>query len=111
LFFAVYLHNFNKEGHQMEELEKIAIRLKHWAGHNLEHAKAYEEVAEKLTNLGLGDASGAIRQAIELNAKANEEFASALALIESRVGQVSGCCKDHESSHCCSDHDHGHHSH
>jgi len=95
----------------MEELDKIVIRLKHWAGHNLEHAKAYEEVAEKLTNLGLDDASRDVRQAIELNSKANEKFTSALAVIESRVGQVSECCKDHVADHCCSDHDHGHHSH
>jgi hypothetical protein len=95
----------------MEELDKIAIRLKHWAGHNLEHAKAYEEVAEKLTNLGLDDASRDVRQAIELNSKANEKFASALAMIESRLGQVSECCKDHGSGHCCSDHGHSHHSH
>ena len=46
----------------MDELEKIAIRLKHWIGHNLEHIKAYEDVAQRLLDLDLTDASNDIRQ-------------------------------------------------
>ena len=84
----------------MDELEKIAIRLKHWIGHNLEHIKAYEDVAQRLLDLDLTDSSNDIRQAVELNAKANEKFESALSYIESKVGKRVECSGNHENSHC-----------
>lgn len=92
----------------MDDFEKIAIRLKHWIGHNLEHVKSYEEVAEKLLHLGLNDASNDILKAVEFSSKANEKFEAALSLIESKVGKSSECSKSHETEHCSA---HGPHSH
>ncbi len=84
----------------MDEIEKIAIRLKHWIGHNLEHVKAYEDVARKILDLGLAEASDDINQAIELSSRANEKFQSALSFIESSVGKHIECSETHEGGHC-----------
>ncbi|MCL5122957.1 MAG: hypothetical protein M1511_00370 [Deltaproteobacteria bacterium] len=83
----------------MDELEKIAIRLNHWIGHNLEHVKGYEDVALKMADLGLIDASNYVRQAIEFSSKANTNFELALKLIESRVGKRIDCSQTGESHH------------
>jgi len=84
----------------MDEIEKIAIRLKHWIGHNMEHVKSYEDVAGRILDLGMADASNDISQAIEFSSRANEKFQSALSLIESRIGKHLECSETHESGHC-----------
>ncbi|MDA8405383.1 MAG: hypothetical protein M0T73_00775 [Deltaproteobacteria bacterium] len=93
----------------MDELDKIAIRLRHWIGHNLEHIKAYEDVAGKMFDSGMTDASNDIRQAVDLSVKANEKFESALSYIESKVGKHVECSGKHEDGHCGSSH--GPHTH
>ena len=95
----------------MNELEKIAIRLKHWIGHNLEHVKSYEEVAQVLIGLGLEDASLKIRRAVELSSEANQSFQEALSSIESKVGHDSDCHDCGEPRHVDSSegsHEHTH---
>ncbi|MFH0958974.1 MAG: hypothetical protein V1897_09760 [Pseudomonadota bacterium] len=75
----------------MNELEKIAIRLKHWIGHNLEHVKSYEDVAQVLLGLGFKDASMQIQRAVELSSEANQSFQAALNSIESEMEHDSDC--------------------
>jgi hypothetical protein len=104
------------KGHLMNELEKIAIRLKHWTGHNLEHVKSYEEVAEALLGLGLEDASLKIRRAVELSSEANQSFQEALSVIEAKVEHVSdshdcGETRNVHSSNATHEHTHEHGDH
>ncbi|MGC8657472.1 MAG: hypothetical protein ACP5U1_00190 [Desulfomonilaceae bacterium] len=83
----------------MDELGKIAIRLNHWVGHNLEHVKAYEEVALKLAELGMIEASNHVRQAIEFSSKANTNFELALKLVESNAGENIDYSQAEKSHH------------
>jgi len=92
----------------MDDLEKIAIRLRHWIGHNLEHVKSYEEVAAKLLDLGLNDASNNIHKAVEFGSKTNQKFEAALSLIESKAGKLSECSERRETGHSSA---HGPHTH
>lgn len=62
----------------MNETEKCRIRLSHWKEHNVEHVKGYEEVAGKLEELGIPEASAMIRKGISLVEAANIEFENAL---------------------------------
>ncbi len=87
------------KGCLMNELEKIAIRLRHWIGHNLEHVKSYEEVAQTLFGLGLQDESIKIQRAVELSSEANQSFEAALNSIESKVGHDSDCHDSAETRH------------
>lgn len=96
-------------GFEMDELEKMAIRLKHWIGHNLEHVKAYESAEQQMKELGLTDAANNMSQAVDFSSKANEKFESALRAIESKVAKHIEYSGTQESSHC--DTFHGPHGH
>lgn len=97
------------KGFFMNELEKIAIRLKHWIGHNLEHVKSYEEVALALNEMGLGNVSLKVEKAVSLSSEANRSFQAALDSIESALGKAADChpAEDLRQTHA-SNGSHGH---
>ena len=93
----------------MNELEKIAIRLKHWIDHNLEHVKSYEGVAQALKEMGLGDVSLKVEKAVSLSSEANQSFQAALDSIESALGNAVDCHPAENPRQTPSSHDsHGH---
>ena len=84
----------------MDDIQKCAIRLKHWIDHNLDHLKGYEEVAETLETQGVTVAAEQIRKGIRLIEDANAAFGSALAELPEQAEHT------HEHDHGHS-HDHG----
>ena len=44
----------------MDDLEKLKILLPHWMRHNDEHAKTYQDWAEKMSSLGKKELSEAL---------------------------------------------------
>ncbi len=75
----------------MDELQKSAIRLKHWIEHNRDHLKGYREVASALEKESVPDASESIRKGIQLIEQANAMFEAALAALpEGTGGPVEG---------------------
>ena len=62
----------------MDDIQKCAIRLKHWIDHNIDHLKGYEEVAQILENEGVKIAVEEIRKGIRLIEDANAAFGNAL---------------------------------
>jgi hypothetical protein len=88
----------------MDDIQKSAIRLKHWIDHNLDHMKGYEEVAQLLDNSHLSVAADMIRRGTRLIEEANSEFEKAL---ESLVGEDWTAGKSGAGAGCAS-HSHRH---
>ena len=60
--------------------EKLIILLEHMLHHNKHHSEEIGEIAEKAADLGKKDAASLIKEAKELQDKANENLESALDL-------------------------------
>ncbi|MFQ6040878.1 MAG: hypothetical protein ACE5PV_08485 [Candidatus Poribacteria bacterium] len=60
------------------DMKKLEILLKHWVEHNEEHAKEFEEWAEKAKALGNIAVHDDILSAVEKMRKANEYLLKAL---------------------------------
>ncbi len=90
----------------MDELQKAAIRLKHWIDHNEEHLNGYREVADHLAAAGQTDAAACIRRGIEAVQQANREFTHALEHLPESPTDTA-----HEHGHSHHHHDHSDHEH
>ena len=65
----------------MEPLDRTALRMKHWLGHNRQHCEEYEQLAKELEALGKSESAQALREMIKHAQKGNEHLERALAAL------------------------------
>lgn len=65
-----------------DDLAKLRILLPHWIEHNDEHAKSFREWAGKAREMGLGEVTRRIEEAVERMKGCNEALAAALKALE-----------------------------
>ncbi len=93
----------------MDDMQKSKMRLTYWIEHNVDHLRAYEEMASLLDHVGNHEVAATIRKGIELIGSANREFEKALHDLSVLVGDEHGHEHSHSHGH---EHTHGHgHSH
>ena len=78
----------------MKEIDKLRALLPHWIEHNGEHARSFEEWAERVRATGEGELAAQIAAAAEKMVAANRDLERAL----EQVG-TPGEATHHEHSH------------
>jgi hypothetical protein len=68
------------------ELEKLRVLLTHWARHNEEHAREFEEWAARAEKIGAAEVLPPLRAAVEGMRKVNDHLEAAL----KRLGEPTG---------------------
>jgi hypothetical protein len=89
----------------MDDLEKSAIRIRHWIDHNKEHLAGYKQVADLLKEKGQAESAAHIQTAIEFAEKANAAFSASLQHLPDSNPQAGKHDEHHHHHH------HGEHSH
>ena len=67
-------------GGTMDEISKLHHLLGHWAEHNIEHAKTYEDWSKKAGDLGKKELAGVLRKIAEETMAMDSRFKEALEL-------------------------------
>ncbi|MBF0607774.1 MAG: hypothetical protein SFH39_02340 [Candidatus Magnetobacterium sp. LHC-1] len=65
----------------MTNVEKLQTMLLHWKHHNVEHAGAYHEWSQKMSEEGHTELSEVMREISEESLRVNELFDKALRLL------------------------------
>jgi len=68
------------QGGTMDEISKLHHLLGHWAEHNIEHAKTYEDWSKKAEALGKNELAGTLRKIAEETLAMDSRFKAALEL-------------------------------
>ena len=69
----------------LSEDEKLKKRIEHWIRHNTDHAKTYEEWAEKTGLAGLSEVQDLLQAAAKMTLSVNELFEKAAKVVEKRL--------------------------
>ena len=64
--------------------EKLSKLLDHWVQHNVDHAKTYNQWAEKVRQNHMESVAGLIEEAAEMNLAINKKFEQAKAMINDK---------------------------
>jgi hypothetical protein len=75
-------HHTHDKSSDMSIEEKLVKLLKHWMQHNEEHAKSYEQWAERANSKGLALVGTLIEKAAEKTRAADEDFQAALDVLK-----------------------------
>ena len=67
-------------GGTMDEISKLQHLLGHWAEHNIEHAKTYEEWSKKAAALGKKELAGALKKIADETMAMDDQFKKAMEL-------------------------------
>lgn len=74
-------HHHHHGTTEMTFEEKLSKLLEHWCQHNADHAKTYNQWAEKVKQNHMGSVAALIEEAAEMNLEINKKFEQAKALI------------------------------
>ena len=77
-------HDHNHGGTEMPFEEKIIKLLEHWIRHNEDHAKTYQEWADKAKTHHLTETAALIKDAAGINLEINKKFEQAKTLIQKK---------------------------
>jgi hypothetical protein len=73
-----------RQGEQMEFLERAALRIEHWMEHNDSHQREYEKFAAELEQANAAASAGYIREMAQLEKKSKVCLQKALGALGSR---------------------------
>jgi RNA:NAD 2'-phosphotransferase (TPT1/KptA family) len=76
-------HHSHDQNTEMSMEEKLAKLLSHWLQHNEEHAKSYEQWAQRAASHGLAEVGSLIEKAAEKTRAADEDFKAAIVALKS----------------------------
>ena len=75
-------HHSHDQNSEMSMEEKLAKLLSHWLQHNEEHAKSYEQWAQRAASHGFTEVGALIEKAAEKTRAVDEDFKAALKVLK-----------------------------